>query len=225
MKKYQIASVLMIFSLLFYPLHTSRAGLTFNDPAVHESRIIGVHQMSLDTRHPAPYANAVYRDNILLAISYLSGQTKKGEPVNWEQVRKLSSYSWTIHPGKSFAFHDGVLPEFAGSTELTTNAHFGGDEGFKSDGFLIGNGVCHLASLIEWVAEDAQLSVKAPTNHDFAVIPEIPREHGVAIYSTPGNPAAGANQNLYVTNNTGRDVTFTFSYDGHNLTLSVSEIK
>lgn len=223
MKKHQLIAFILISALLFYPLHILKADLSADDRAVRQLQIIGSRTMSLDTRHPAPYANEVYRDNILLTISYMTGQTKPGQTIDWEAVRRPGSYKWILPAGRTFAFHDGVLPQFQNSIAGTTNAHFGGNEGFKSDGYLVGNGVCHLASLMGWTAKDAKLDVVAPTNHDFAVIPEVPREQGIAIYSTPDNPAAGVTQNLYVTNNTGHEVAFTFTYDGHSLTAAVEE--
>lgn len=177
--------------------------------------------MGMNNRHPAPSANDVYKDNILLTISYLTGETKAGGAVDWDLVRRPGVRRYTLPAGRTFAFHDGVLPEYTGRLAGTTNAHFGGHEGFRSDGYLMGNGVCHLASLMGWAAKDAKLDVVAPTNHDFAVIPEVPREHGVAIYSMPDTPAGGATQNLYVTNTLGRDVTFEFKYDGASLTIAV----
>lgn len=65
-------------------------------------------------------------------------------------------------------------------------------EGLISDGYLTGDCVCHLASLIYWAARDAGLTALAPTNHDFTTIPEVPKEYGVSIYFTPGAREANA---------------------------------
>ncbi|OGH13341.1 MAG: hypothetical protein A2687_05140 [Candidatus Levybacteria bacterium RIFCSPHIGHO2_01_FULL_38_26] len=89
----------------------------------------------------------------------------------------------------------------------------------------MGNGVCHLASLIYLAAKTAGLDAYAPTSHDFAVIPEISKEFGVSIYSYPGHVTANARQNLYITNNKKNPVIFEFIYDGENLKLSVYEAK
>lgn len=86
---------------------------------------------------------------------------------------------------------------------------------------LTGDGVCHLASLIFWAAHEAGLSTLAPTNHDFAVINEIPKSYGVSIYNLPGGFDIGAKQNLYITNNRSSPVTFVFDYDGDNLSLKI----
>lgn len=179
------------------------------------------HQMSLDDRYPDTFVNGIFKDNILLNISYLDDSTTKGN-VNWNQVEKPFHYSFTLKPGQSFAFHDTLLPQYQGKVVKTTNAHFNAQEGFKSDGYLFGDGVCHLASLINWSAKDAGLEVYAPTNHDFANIPDIPRQFGVAIYSAPGS-SSDEMENLYITNNKLSDVTFVFDYSGDNLNVSVEQ--
>jgi vancomycin resistance protein YoaR len=101
------------------------------------------------------------------------------------------------------------------------NAHFNYDDGFKSDGYLTGDGVCHLASIIYWAAKDAGLAALAPTNHNFATIPEVPKEYGVAIYYIPGSHDTNAKQNLYITNTFDKPVQFAFAYDGTSLTVKV----
>ena len=123
--------------------------------------------------------------------------------------------------GQEFVFHDQILPEYKGSVVRTTNAHFNYQDGFKSDGYLTGDGVCHLASLIYWTAKDAGLEAYAPTDHDFAEIPGVPKEYGVSIYDLPGAFETSARQNLYITNNLDKPVSFIFNYDGSNLTVDV----
>ena len=127
----------------------------------------------------------------------------------------------TLQPGEVFAFHDDTLPQFAGKKIVTTNAHFDASQGFRTDGEYFGDGVCHFASLINWAARDAGLTVVAPTNHDFAVIPEISREYGTAIYYSPGETDVNEQQNLYVENNFDKPVTFVFTYDGTELKVSI----
>lgn len=179
--------------------------------------------MSLETRQYDRWVNNVFKDNILLTTSYLAGKTQKGQKVNWNEVTKPQTYEFTLEPGKTFAFHDHVAAEYEASLTKTTNAHFNAEEGFKSDGYLMGDGVCHLASLFYWAAKDAGLTTNKPVAHDFAVIPEIPREYGVSIYATPENKAVGAVQNLYITNNKTEPITFSIAYDGKDLTVSVLE--
>ncbi|MBI2613336.1 MAG: VanW family protein [Candidatus Levybacteria bacterium] len=181
-------------------------------------------QISLEKRYDNKFVNDVFKDNILLNLSYLGGKVTKREDIVWEDVNKSFSYSFKLLPGKTFTFHEDVLPKYVDSLVKTTNAHFNYDDGFKSDGYLMGDGVCHFASLIYWVAKEAGLDAYAPANHDFAVIPEIDKEYGVAIYMMPGNSNANAMQNLYVTNNKENAVIFEFDYKNGELKLSISEI-
>lgn len=180
------------------------------------------HQMSLGNRHPAQYANEVYKKNILLNLAYMSGKTTKGTKVQWDEVEKPFQYQFVIDPGQTFAFHDGILEKYQGKVSQTTKAHFNTEEGFLTDG-LPGMGVCHLASLMKWVAVDAGLEVEAPRNHDFAAIPEIDKQYGVAIYNESGNSSAQGFSNLYITNNKNKPVTFTFDYKDNKLNLKVEE--
>lgn len=216
MKRHIIFSIILAAFLTLIPWPTQRI-----HSEAQAYKVIGSRTMGMTNRHPQPYANEVYRDNILLTIAYMTGREAHGGAVDWDTVRRPGTYRWTLPSGQTFAYHDSVLPEFSGRLAGTTNAHFGGHEGFKSDGFLMGNGVCHLASLIAWAAKDARLEVVAPTDHDFAPIPDVPQEYGVAIYSMPGQPSVGGPQNLYVTNNKGHDITLEFTYDGAALTVSV----
>jgi vancomycin resistance protein YoaR len=91
------------------------------------------------------------------------------------------------------------------------------DEGFKYDGDVTGDGVCHFASLIYWTAKDAGLTAYAPSNHNFAKINDVPREYGVAIMAP--SPLG----NLYIIDNQDKPVTFVFDYDGTNLSVSATE--
>lgn len=176
---------------------------------------IGERSISLEKRYAVPSVNEVMKDNILLNLYYLRGQTKPNANVDWSKVRENFTYELKLEPGQSFAYHDSVLPEYKNSLVKTTNSHFNSYEGFKSDGYLVGDGVCHLASLIYWAARDAGLDTKAPVNHDFAIISEIPREYGVSIYSPQED------QNLYIRNDFDSLITIKFEYDGENLKVSV----
>lgn len=203
-------------------------------PGTTRESVIGERSFSLENRQFDRGANEVFKDNILLNIAYMDGRIHEDVNINWDEIRKPFKSEFTLEKGETFAFHDDVLPEFAGKINKTTNAHFGVNEGFKAVWGLPGNGVCHLASIINWTAKDAGLNIKAPTNHDFAVINEVPREQGVAIYSN-GKSAAQANsesggtsaaslQNLYITNNTENVVKFKFHYDGTNLKVTVVKV-
>jgi len=184
----------------------------------NNEKLLSTRTMSLETRHPAPLANNVYKDNILLNLAYLDGRVKAKSDINWEYLRRPYVFEFRLNPGETFSYHEVVLPEYNGLNTKNTNAHFNGLEGFKSDGYLMGNGVCHLASLIHWSATDAGLLSVAPTNHNFANIPEVPREYGVSIYST------SPTQNLYITNNLDSQVIFRFQYIDNELTTSVLEV-
>jgi len=180
------------------------------------------HQFSLEKRYDNSYVNDVFKNNILLNIAYLKGKTTSPNQINWNDIEKPFEYKFTLQPGKTFAYHDDILDKYQGKVTQTTNAHFNAQEGFKSDGYLFGDGVCHLASLIYWTAKDAGLEAEAPTNHDFMPINQIPKVYGVAIYDVPGQKDTNAQQNLYVTNNLQKPVEFVLDYKDNNLKISLS---
>lgn len=184
--------------------------------------IIASHEMSLEDRYPVKSVSDVFKDNILLNLAYLRGNISYKD-IKWDKVKKPFKYEFKLGPNKTFAFHDDLLDEYKNKVEKTTNAHFNSQEGFKTDGYLFGDGVCHLASLIFWVAKDAGLDAKAPTNHDFMPIPEIDKQYGVSIYSNPYSKGSNAQQNLYITNNKDKEITFKFEYNGEKLKASIVE--
>lgn len=180
-----------------------------NSPAL---QTLASKEYSLANRYKVDSVNQVFADNILLTLSYLSGQTTIGDTINWDRVRQPSEYYFMLKPGESFAFHDQLLEQYKDSVVKTTNAHFILDEGFKSDGWLVGDGVCHLASFLHVVALEAGLEVTAPTRHDFAAIPEVPKEFGTSIYYMPNDVQLSSKQNLYIKNTTNKPVAFVFTY-------------
>lgn len=186
--------------------------------------LLASHEISLDKRYENKFVSDVFKDNILLNMAYMRNVVKKTEDIVWATIDKPFTYKFTLFPAKTFAFHDDVLKKYKGSVAITSKAHFNFQEGFKSDGYLVGDGVCHLASLIYWVAKDAGLDSYAPTAHNFAEIPEISKEYGVSIYSFPGSTASNAMQNLYITNNKQNPVEFVFDYNGKNLKVSIYEV-
>lgn len=186
-------------------------------------QLLSQQEISLENRQPDSWVNGIFKDNILLNLAYLDGRVSKKEDIDWEEVRKPFTYQFRLNPDEVFAFHEDVLPQYKGKVVKTTNAHFNAADGFKSDGYLYGDGICHLASLIYWVAKDAGLDAYAPANHDFAKIADISKEYGVSIYSYPGRVETNARQNLYITNNKDKLVTFRFEYDGTRLKVSVVE--
>lgn len=187
-------------------------------------KTLAVHEFSLENRYNDVYVNGVFRDNILLAVNYLAGSKITPDNIDWKKINSQFKEKITLEPGQTFAFHDDVLPEYAGKVSKTTNAHFNSQEGFKSDGYLVGDGVCHLASIFYWVAKDAGLDTLAPTRHDFAPIPDVPREFGVSIYDNNlSKSSSNELQNLYIKNNKDKAVTFEFDYDGKTLTVRAQQ--
>lgn len=206
--------------LAFFTLNSTPSAIHFPS-----QKQLATHEMSLDKRYNNQFVNGVFKDNILLNIAYLDGKVHGAKDINWKDIEKPLRYEFTLKPGESFAFHDSVLPQYQSKISLTTNAHFNSDEGFKSDGYLVGDGVCHFASLINWVARDANLDVNAPTNHNFAIIPEVPKEYGVAIFDQKNDPSASSEQNLYITNNHNNPVKFVFDYRNDILKIIAEEIQ
>jgi len=189
-------------------------------------RLLASHEISMSNRYPVKSVNDVFRDNILLALyNFSHGKSAVRKNPDWTVVSKPFDYSLTLNPGSVFAFHDGLLPEFKNMLVTTTNSHFGATDGFKSDGYLYGDGVCHLASLMYWVAKDAGLQTNVPVNHDFAKITGVDKQHGVSIKYDPTSPSNSARQNLYITNNRQNPITFHFVYQNDALSFSISELQ
>lgn len=166
--------------------------------------VIAQESLDLTSRDQDSWVSEIMADNIRLTLYYLKGDVD-GE-IDWDEVREPFSVSFTLKPGEVFAFHDDVLPEFKEKVVKTTGASFQADEGFKTDGYLFGDGVCHLASLMNRVASEAGLRVTA-VNHDFRLIPGVPKEFGTAIYYLEGDSFTSQLQNLYIEN------IFDFSVD------------
>lgn len=210
----------IIIGSLLYILGNQNSPLQIR---LNKQSVLAVREISLAKRHENSSVNTVFKNNILLNLYYMEGKVKDKDSINWEEIKEPFSYSFVLDPNKTFAFQEDALPEYEGKIAKTTNAHFNFQEGFKSDGYLYGDGVCHLASLIYWVAKDAGLDTLAPANHNFREIPEIPQEYGVSIYSMPGQKSTNAHQNLYVTNNRDNPIIFNFEYNGEILKLVMKE--
>jgi len=194
---------------------------TLPTKAAEAEIVLASKTISLENRYANTWVNDVFKDNILLTIAYMRGAEKTQSP-DWNEVKKPFTYDFVLKPGETFAFHDtAYLPQYAQNVVKTTNAHYGGGEGFKSDGYLMGDGVCHLASLFYWAAVDANIEAVSPVNHDFAAIPQIDKKYGVAIYSDPNNPTTSRQQNLYIKNDQAEPITFRTVYNGSNLTVEV----
>lgn len=211
----------ILLTILLLP-HLIMGGVNIDQKSVEKT--LAQRQMSLEKRYSNKFVNDVFRDNILLTIDYLAEKNINPTNVDWKKVNQPFEYRLVLKPGETFAFHDDVLPEYKDKVNKTTNAHFNSVEGFKSSGYLVGDGVCHLASLIYWVAKDAGLKAVAPVNHNFANIPEVPAEYGVSIYATPGVDQNDQMQNLYITNNKDKEIAFVFKYDGEKIDLTAEEL-
>lgn len=211
---------IQVLALLPIPLFS----LLNPDPVV-TTPPLAQKEMSLENRYNDPFVNEVFKDNILLNLAYLRGSVASKEDINWSEVTKPFTYEFNLDPNKTFAFHEDVLPNYQNTLIKHTNADFNATDGFKTDGYLYGDGVCHLASLIYWTAKEANLATEAPVNHDFMNIPDVPKEFGVSIYKNPGAKEANARQNLYVTNNKNKPISFKFEYDGSKVKVAVVELK
>lgn len=215
-----IQTVLSIALALLVSAHTNLAGAAL--PWLGNS--LASHEFSLAKRYDSAFVNDVFKDNILLTLAILQNGGPLDQPIDWVALKKPTHISVTLAPGEVFAFHDSVLPAYQQKHIRSIAAHYNSQDGFKSDGFLYGDGVCHLASLLNWVARDAGLAVEAPVNHNFATIPEVPREYGVSIYSKPTKDAGTALQNLYITNTRSHPVEIIFDYFGDTLRITIREI-
>lgn len=214
-KAYIIVAACAIFLIC---MHKSfQDGIEYDRASKKIEKTMAARTISLEDRYQNKFVNDVFKDNILLTLHYMQGDVSKKNAVNWPAVEKPFQFDLTLKPNTVFAFHNLVLPQYKGQVAKTPGLQFNGQEGFKSDGFLMGDGVCHLASLINWVARDAGLEVVAPVNHDFAHIPEVPRQYGTSIYTS--DPS----QNLYIKNNQNKPIFLTFKFDGKNLTVAVGK--
>ncbi len=193
-------------------------------PVVKTQIKLAEHEISLDKRNENPFVNRIFKYNILLTIAHMYEHNSIDTQVKENQLDKPFSYEFVLKPTELFAFHDSVLPTLQSKPMMNTNAHFNAQEGFKSDGFITGDGVCHLASLINWVAQEAKLDVLAPTNHNFAPIAQVPKEYGVSIWTNPNDRLGSTKQNLYIINTRAYPVRFTFLYNGNDLSVRAFEL-
>lgn len=214
----------LIFSVLVSAIILGNPGQLAQANTANTTNILSTENFSLSDRYDVPEVNKIFSDNILLTLNYMDGKIKEGEKVSWDKVEAPAEYKIVIKPGETFAFHDNVLPKYQGKISATTNAHFNSEDGFKSDGWLVGDGVCHLASFMNVAARKAGLLVDAPTRHDFAKIPDVSKELGVSIYYSPNDANSSALQNLYITNTRSKSVAFIFDYKDNALNIKVEEI-
>lgn len=181
---------------------------------------------ALHTLEFNPMIDRASADNILLNLRFIQGDeetlNQRGQTQFWEAVRKPNAFSINLQPGEVFAFHTEILPRFKNDGVKTpaVETHFSAADGYKFSGALYGNGVCFLASLINWVVADAGLEVTAETNHDFYPVPGVPREYGTSIFYAEGETYS-QKQNLYVKNSLEVPVELVFESEADWVAVSV----
>lgn len=220
--KYHLSLFSLVGFLFFSPLQGNFWIDGFNQPS---PVVLSEKSLSLTNRYPNPWVNEVFVDNMVLTLHYLKSDIPKPpvDEASWKKIKEPFTVSFRLKPGQTFAFQDSAYPEFKDKVVKTTKATFNLQQGFRSSGFLVGDGVCQLASLINWTAREAGLEVLSPTNHDFALIPDVPKKFGTSIFYLPDNPLGNARQNLYITNNKDKEIAFNFTVTQDRLSLTILE--
>ena len=200
MIKQQAIAIAALITAVLTPVSQTMVEFLSPLPEIKQE-VLSEHDLNLETRAKGEYVNEVFKFNILHAVEKFG-------------------YSFTLEPNETFAFHENVLPEFVGQNLKTGWTRYTTEEGYKTVLGLPGNGVCHLASLMNWAASEAGLEVTAPVKHDFVPIPEVPREYGASIrYQL--NWGNSQNQNLYIKNNLNFPVVFSFQTEQNRVNLKV----
>lgn len=176
--------------------------------------ILSTQTLDLTKRSPYLLVNEGFSDNILLSLHYLNGEEFSANKVDWLKIREPFRVSFTLGSNQVFAFHDLVLPQYKDPV-VTMKSNFTMKEGYKFVAGLPGSGVCHLATLMNWVAREAGLEVLALANHDFAPVKGVERQYGTSIKSN------SATQNLYLKNTKNYPVIFEFLGDSEKVVFSV----
>ena len=184
-----------------------------------QESVLASESMDLTKRYPQKSINDGFVENIFTALGYFSLKGKISQANEGE-----FSFSIVLNPNDVFAFHKNILPQLNGSNIITQDSGFLRSDGYKIIAGLDGNGVCHLASLMNFVASEANLEVTAPTNHNFAQIQGIDRKYGTSIYYLPKGGEVSQRQNLYVRNNKDYPIEFSFLLSGNFLTFSISGV-
>jgi hypothetical protein len=210
MIKQQIIGIVALISTVLLPAclparQASQAVMPLLSP-VSETReeVLAEHFLDLNTRSESETINEVFKFNVLHALAFFGD-------------------SFVLEPGEVFAFHDNVLPEFKDFPLKTGWTRYTAKEGYQTILGLPGNGVCHLASLMNWTASDAGLGVVAKVNHNFAPIPEMPKENGTSIKYLPSG-SNSQNQNLYIKNTFDFPVKFVFETSEDSVNLKILKI-
>jgi len=186
---------------------------------VNTQKTLASEYLDLDYRYPVETTSQGFKSNILTSLYYFSrieaGDSEKDNPNAENDVPKL--FSIKLNPGEVLAFQDNIPEEYTKYTVKTQKSYYRASEGYNLTAGLWGNGVCHLATLMNWVATEAGLQVNAPTRHDFAKIPGTDPKYGTSISTR--SPKV---QNLYIKNNQGFPVEFKFMILGNMLNLSIT---
>ncbi len=206
-KKLLLALIIPFFSI---SIQTPNLEMIWPIP---REEILAEHVLDLDERLPdSETGNEVFKYNILLALKYIEGNTDLSDSFTTEVE---------LQPGEVFAFQENLLPEFENKTVKTGWTKYIAQEGYKPLAGLYGNGVCHLASLINWVGSDAGLKVTAPANHNFWPVPGVPKEYGTSIRYLVDNGWKTKNQNLYLENTFDYSVKLVFEASDEEIDLRV----
>src|SRR5438128_52760 len=102
-----ILAIATVVSLTFQTVHP-----VTNTLAPHE---LASYFMHMGDRYPVKSVNEVFKDNILLTLEYMKGSVKNLPPFNWNELEKPHHYQFTLQPHENFAFHNMVLPLYAGT--------------------------------------------------------------------------------------------------------------
>jgi len=204
--------LLLALLIPFFSFSIPKPDLSMVWPIPREE-ILAEHTLNLEERLPdSEFGNEVFKYNILLALKYIEGDPDLGEPFITEVE---------LQPGEVFAFQENLLPEFENKTVKTGWTKYIAQEGYKPLSGLYGNGVCHLASLINWTASDAGLKVTALANHNFWPVPGVPKEYGTSIRYLADNGWKTKNQNLYLENPFDYSVKLIFEASDEEVDLRV----
>lgn len=195
--------------------------------AEKEEEVLAQVGFDLSKRWPEENTSQGFADNILISLFYLkysSALPVKKIPLTHEEVTELVPEKFEVEleleQDQAFAFHKNVLPQYQEKVAKTMGSEFLSHQGYRVISGLGGNGVCHLASLINWASSEAGLKVEDRVDHAFAEIEGVPREYWTSIrYQESGGNSQ--NQNLYILNNQNFPIRFVFKKEGENLELRV----
>lgn len=184
--------------------------------------VLSTGRMDLSYRYPIENTSKVFTENVLVNLYHLS-RLNKSEDAQIPQDFKFqenvpASFSLTLQPGEVFAFHDRVLNQYKDSKIIAPEGGYRPQDGYILLGGLYGNGVCHLATLMNYVAQHSGVEVTSLTRHDFAPVPGFDREYGTSI--STGN--APEKQNLYIKNDKEMPLELKFDLQGNELVFTIS---